>query len=455
MKKSIQYGGGSFLYTVLVIGIVIIVNLIFIKHHLRYDLTEGAYYSLSPQSEKIISSLTQKVKVVAFTSLEGRVIAKDLLEQYQAKNFSYELVDPDTKPALAAKYEIAGYDALVVETEQGRREVITEVTEEKLTNAIIKATKGDKATIYVLQGHNERAIDDDGPQGFLGVTKLLKTSSFDVKPLKLFETGAIPKDANLLIVPGPRLDLLEKEIALLDKKLQGGLPLLLTLDPGDYPNLEHAMAKYGIGFNSDWILDPVSQDIGFDPLVASVTQYGDHPIVENFKAATFFTFARSIALKKDNKNNAEVFAVGSTSLRSWGETDFDSIDKGNPVFDEEEDNPGPLVVAGAVTYNVGPPKEILKIGQKPKKGRIAVVGDSDFAANAFLTLSLNKDLFQNMVGWLLEREDQVTIRPKSRGFNPILFSDSGLNIIFFTVVCAMPAIAAIAGVIVRARRKRE
>ena len=132
MKKSLQYGVGSFLYTLLVIGIVVIANLIFIKHHLRYDLTEGARYSLSPQSEKVISSLKEKVTVFAFVGLEERAPAKDLLEQYQAKNFSYKLVDPDKKPAIAAKYEITGYNTLLVETEQGRREVVTEITEENL-----------------------------------------------------------------------------------------------------------------------------------------------------------------------------------------------------------------------------------------------------------------------------------------------------------------------------------
>ena len=80
MRKSLQYGAGSFFYTALVIGIVIIVNLISVKHHKRYDLTAGALYSLSPQSEKVIASLTQKVNVMAFVNFEGRAGAKDLLE---------------------------------------------------------------------------------------------------------------------------------------------------------------------------------------------------------------------------------------------------------------------------------------------------------------------------------------------------------------------------------------
>ena len=51
---------------------------------------------------------------------------------------------------------------------------------------------------------------DDGPQGWSGAIKLLSSAGYNVKPLKLFETGKIPDDANLVIAPGPRLDPLEK-----------------------------------------------------------------------------------------------------------------------------------------------------------------------------------------------------------------------------------------------------
>ena len=43
---------------------------------------------------------------------------------------------------------------------------------------------------------------------------------------------------------------------------------------------------------------------------------------------------------------------------------------------------------------------------------MVVIGDSDFANNAFLRLQRNGDLFLNAVSWLAEDEDLISVRPK-------------------------------------------
>ena len=44
--------------------------------------------------------------------------------------------------------------------------------------------------------------------------------------------------------------------------------------------------------------------------------------------------------------------------------------------------------------------------------RVAVMGDSDFAANGSLGIQGNRDLFMNIVGWLSQQENLISIRPK-------------------------------------------
>jgi ABC-type uncharacterized transport system involved in gliding motility auxiliary subunit len=43
---------------------------------------------------------------------------------------------------------------------------------------------------------------------------------------------------------------------------------------------------------------------------------------------------------------------------------------------------------------------------------VVVVGDSDFAANNYLNFQGNKDLFMNVVSWLAQQENLISIRPK-------------------------------------------
>jgi ABC-type uncharacterized transport system involved in gliding motility auxiliary subunit len=234
-----------------------------------------------------------------------------------------------------------------------------------------------------------------------------------------------------------------------------GVPLLLALDPDAKGPIIEWAKRYGITFEQTWLLDPVSQEIGFNPLVATITNFGDHPIVKNFTAATFVPVARSLSIAATNEKNATVTLVGSTAPQSWGETDWPSIERGEPTFVDEVDLPGPQPLIAVATLPILTSGDQQIIGGGNKQERILFVGDSDFAANATLGLSANKDLTLNMFSWLVERDDKITIRPKTRGFNPIMFTSGQLWFIFGVTVFLMPALAIVVGILVRIRRRQS
>src|SRR5207249_1494870 len=47
-----------------------------------------------------------------------------------------------------------------------------------------------------------------------------------------------------------------------------------------------------------------------------------------------------------------------------------------------------------------------------RETRVVVLGDSDFASNGVLGIQGNRDLFMNIVGWLSQQENLISIRPK-------------------------------------------
>ena len=55
---------------------------------------------------------------------------------------------------------------------------------------------------------------------------------------------------------------------------------------------------------------------------------------------------------------------------------------------------------------------------------MAVVGDSDFAANAGLGIQGNRDLFMNTIGWLSQQENLIAIRPKNPEDRRITLTDT-------------------------------
>lgn len=456
MRKNIKYGAGAGLFTVLTLAVIVAVNLISAKHHKRFDMSAEGGFSLSQQTLKTLKSLTEDVTVYAFIREEKTKEARDLLEQYsyESSKFRFEILDPDKKPALAKKYAVREYNTYIVETAGGHREVVSKLNEESLTNGVLKAMTGAVKKIYFMEGHGERNIEDKEPSGWLTVKQSLESAGYSINKVNLYTSGELPKDADLLIIAGPSSDFQPAEVERLKRRLDEGKPIFFLIDPVHLPNLQGLLAEYGLEFFQDLILDPISQQLGFDPMVSAVAEYSGHPAMKDLTGASFFPIARSIGINPQNRKKAEVKPIASTSMSSWSELDTASIEKGSPTFDDNTDKPGPRIVIASAEWEAGPAKEERKIGEKARKARLVTAGDSDFAANTTLGVSANRDLFLNVASWLLEEENRISIRPKAKGFQPILFTGSQLAAVFWTVVVLAPLVVISVGVYVWRRRRK-
>ncbi|HYM25691.1 MAG TPA: hypothetical protein VEU08_20870, partial [Vicinamibacterales bacterium] len=79
----------------------------------------------------------------------------------------------------------------------------------------------------------------------------------------------------------------------------------------------------------------------------------------------------------------------------------------------KDDKKGPVSIACAVSASSAPPAPPAKPDEGPKpETRVVVVGDSDFASNGALGIQGNHDLFMNILGWLSQQENLISIRPK-------------------------------------------
>lgn len=456
MKKNVKYGAGAGIFTILTLAVVVAVNLVSVKIHKRFDMSAEGEFSLSQQTLKALQSLTENVTVYAFIREEKTKEARDLLEQYsyESPKFRFEILDPDKKPALAKKYAVREYNTYIVETASGHKEVVTKLGEESLTNAILKSMTGSVKKIYFMEGHGERNIEDKEAPGWLAAKQGLESSGYSINKVNLYTSAEIPKDADLLIIAGPSSDFQPAEVEKLRKRLDDGKPVYLFMDPVHLPNLQGLLGEYGLEFFNDLILDPISQQLGFDPMVAAVAEYNAHPAVKDLRGASFFPIARSIELNPQNKKKAEVKPIASTSKSSWSEFDMSSIEKGSPTFDDRTDRPGPRILIASAEWEAGAAREERKIGEKAVRARLVVAGDSDFATNTTLGMSANRDLFLNMSSWLLEEENRISIRPKAKGFQPILFTRSQLALVFWVAVALAPMTMVSMGVYVWRRRRK-
>ena len=65
-QRSTRYGASAALYSLLVVALLVGLSYLGVRHHHRWDLTESGAYTLSPQSQKVIGSLKDKLVITAF-----------------------------------------------------------------------------------------------------------------------------------------------------------------------------------------------------------------------------------------------------------------------------------------------------------------------------------------------------------------------------------------------------
>ena len=444
--RKIWYRTNFALQVLLMAGILGMIAAFAIAHNLRFDLTKTKRYTLSPQSSKILKELKDPVKAIAFYqegSSEWKA-ARELLEQYRyySDKFSYELVDPDKRPAVAKEYEIASYGTIVIEC-RGRVEKIFDLTEEELTNAIVRATRKGKKKILFVKGHGEHDLEDFQRSGYSMVKKALEDQNYEVSSLVLLREGEVPKGTAVLVLAGPKKDLLPKEIEAIKRYLEDGGKLLALVDPPTVKNVKAFLKEYGLLLQDDIIIDRVSRVLGGDYLIPVVSLYEPHPITKDFRLASFFPLAQSISLQKEPPKGVELVPLAKTAPQSWGEVDRRRLkEKGEASFEEGKDHKGPLIVAAVATKKVG----------GKRKARIVLFGDSDFATNAHFGISGNGDLFLNAVSWLAEEEELIAIRPRPTNFTPLFLSRSEARWLFWLCVVVLPGGVAATGAITAIRR---
>ena len=449
--RTARYGLNTAVMVVLLLAIIGLVEAVSYRHSARADLTENKRHSLSPQTIQLLRGLKADVNAVAFfrSDQPGRRVAEDLFKQYAryaGGKFTSRVVDPDREPGLARRYGIESYGTVVLETKE-RSEKVTDAEEEKLTNGLVKLTRQGKRVVYVIQGHGEPELTSTDRPGFSEAKTAMERANYEVKPLALARQAQIPDDAAVVVLAGPRVELLAPELGAIDAYLgRGGKlfaminPVILSASPLD--PLKAYLEKYGFNAGNNLIieLNPIGRLFGIGPEVPIIQQYESHPITRDMAGiTTLFPLSRSIEAVKTPPTGVNVQVLAKTSPESWAETDRAELQQGQVKPDPGEAR-GPLPVAAVATKD---------------KSRIVVYGTSSLAANQFLNLQGNRDFFLNTVSWLAEEEDQISIRPKDTKQSPVFLTSQQAQAAFLLLVVVLPGLVLIGGIVAVVRRRSD
>ena len=459
------HGFNTLALVLVFLGILIFINILSYRHKQRFDFTEGGFFTLSEQTQKVLSHLDGKIKLTAFfkTDTQEKRDFKNLIDSYLTLTDKIDLsyIDPDANPSLAKQYGIKTYGEVILESGL-RKTKIAKTTEGQLTNSILKVTRNETKTIYFLEGHGEKDVKDIGASGYSIAKKTLGDVGRKVKKLSLIETAEIPNDADLLVIDGPIKPIPEKEQDLIESFLDAGGSALLLIDPKTQVGMDDFLGRWGVSIRDDLIVDPRSKLFGVDLVTPVVKDFARHDITRNFSLPIIFPLLRSVAGRP--VEGLKVLDLLKTGPESWSESNYRD---GNFKFNKDDDYKGPVPVSVVATKPVfkqpvpetskkNPlsltPKEIkesakeVKSGTTGKKARLVVIGDSDFASNAFFNSAGNGDFFLNTVSWLIREENLIFIRAKERKKSPLQLTSTQGKIIFITSIFVVPVMVLIPGI---------
>ena len=450
-KRSTKYGVNAAVYTLVFIGVLVVLNVLSTKYNYRWDLTESGAYSLSPQTLKLLGGLKQDLVVTGFFEKGENPRAADLVKSYtyQSPKVKFTSVDPDRHPELVKQYKVQQLNTLHIAYGSESTNV-TDPSEESVTNAIIKLTKATKKNVLFLTGHGEPKLDDrENTGGYAAAKGALENENYLVKDILLSTQPKVPDDTSLLIIAAPEKPLDQHENEAIDAYLKNGGRILVMMPtaPND-GGLKALLKNWGVEVGDDIVVDQQIRlfqgpTLGVEPIAD--TYNGTHPITRDFKERTIFPLVRSVEPVKGG--SADAVSLVQTSDTSWAEKDVAGVFKQGRAALGPDDKKGPISIAVAATAN------LKKLGvEKPGDVKVVAVGTAAFANNRYINIFFNRDFFLNAANWLVGQEEMISIRSRSIRSSRVQLTDRESAAIFYFSFL-VPELLLLAGLAVWWRRR--
>jgi ABC-type uncharacterized transport system involved in gliding motility auxiliary subunit len=432
----------NFVFIVLVLLALVLLQWLGENYHLRFDWTSAARNSLSQASVAALKSLDRPVTVTAYASERPnlRKGIRELFERYQKHkpDISLAFIDPDRDPESARRAGVR-FDGEVVMRYGDTKENLDRLDEESITNALVRLGHHGERWLVFIGGHGERSPDTSANFDLSLWAEQLRKRGFATRVLNLAEHPQIPQNTAALVIAGPRVGLLPGEVKFIEKYLADGGNLLWLGDPQPLYGLEPIAEMLGVEFLPGVVVDPASEQITGNATAIVVTGYSNHPTVRNFRNVTLFPSAAAITLHTpEGWKGTPLF---STRAEAWSETGK----LGGPVqMDKDKDIAGPLDIAVALTRD-----------HDNKQQRVVVIGDGDFLSNRFLSNGINLDLGLSIVNWVTRDDAYVNIPVRISSDRTLQLTPTSRAVIGGGLLFLLPLLLIGSGVLVWLRRRRR
>lgn len=475
------HGYNVFLMSGLLLVVLGIVNvMVFTYGSEPIDMTSNGVHSLAPQTEQLLKSLNQKVKITVLYPEQSRdllgqdyeyVLTQRMLQDsllmykehsdkievkyvdpYRDPTVSRELIDkyPDLSlPAVLVEYgtgdpaehEVLKHNDLVESPDpMAGTSTLKNKSEDAITSALKRLIEGKRATkIYFTAGNGELNPNDstETSQRGIGVfSGRVKDLGMTVETFDPQAVAKVPDDADLVIVAGPQQPFSQAALQSMTDYLNRGGRMILMADLVTNP-----VTRSSVDLGLAGMLQPFNVALGNEPVYflafnlfsqsvearlsgSAAPSDASLQLVTSLGGRTVpFYEARRVAPLRETppagpqgpppeKYEVVTILEGGIPKSELGESKEVSTD----ILKRRTS------LGVAVSERTGTPPPAMPghpplADQQKSEPRLVVLGDAEFAANAFLTQrggSGGFTLLMSSVNWLRGRMELLGISPKER-----------------------------------------
>ena len=437
---------------IFLVGLLIVAGLLgwlSTRYNIEADWTSSGRNSLSVDSRKLLEEMKGPVHITAFAreTPELRDHIRDLIARYQRHKADIDLrfVNPDAEPERVRELGIT-LDGELLIAYNGRSDTIQDLSEQSLTNALLRLARPGTRKVVFLTGHGERNPQGQANHDFGQFGKLLVDKGLNIETLTLAETQVIPEDTSLLVIADPRTPLLSGEVKLINRYLKQGGNLLWLIEPGSLHGLEPVAETLGIELLPGTVVDATTQLFGIDnPAFAVIPDYPMHEITRSLEG-NITLFPQACAIDVTTPEGWQAEPLLTTLDRAW--TEIGPI-SGTIRFDQDSDERmGPLDIGYVFTREQGDEDRAIQ-------QRVVTICDSDFISNTYLGNAGNINLGLALFNWLNHDDRFIAITARTASDVNLELSKPAQALIGFGFLFLLPLALLSAGVGIWWRRRNR
>ena len=468
-KKIVVNGSYSVAVTAVFIVAVIVINLIVNALPSKYtqiDMSDQKLYSIGEQTKSFLDGLDEDVTIyqVAQSGSEDQNISQ-LLEKYkdESSHIKVEKKDPVVNPGFVQEFTSENLSANSLIVVSGERSKVVKYgdmyksemdyntysynttefdAEGQITGAISYVTSEELPVVYTLEGHGETEISGS-------LKDSVEKANIELKTLNLLAEGAVPDDADCLIVAAPATDIsAEEKDYVLDYLENGGKALLISgYSENELKNYKELIGNYGVSIADGIVFEGDNQRYAMQVPYYLLPQVNSTDLSENVASSGYYIlmpYARGIQKDEEVRDSVQIESVLTTSDSSYSKTNM----KSEQIQKEENDIAGPFDLGVAITESVG-----------EKETKIAI-----YSSNAILDSQVNQMvsggnemLLMSSLKWMVDTENlsSVSVPSKSLEVSYLTLTDYDASFWKICTIGIIPGVFLVMGFLVWFKRRNR